>query len=332
MGVFSSILASLFISAAMQGAEEMNKEIPATPQHRMAPAYPVACVPSEKEVVKPQTVIVLFDVTKEGTTENVRIAESSDDCFNDVVMATVRSWVYEPRMIDGKARAQIDTETTFTFIFDEETQAVDFDARVLYRAPPKYPGRCQTRTGHTVMIEFDIDTEGVPQNIKVIESTRNCFNKTSIAAASKWRYLPKTVSGKPVIRTGVRTTIEFILGQASPGMEYRATVHSRLRRARRLLLRGDYDKAMEMLEGLEAKYGDSLSRVELASFLRLRASVHIEMGEYAKALDDFRIVQNMGLGDQANEAVGNMILQLEAAIAAEESNVEETDNEAEPSQ
>jgi len=60
--------------------------------------------------------------------------------------------------------------------------------------------------------------------------------------------------------------------------------------------------------------------------------VRIELGDYAGALDDLRVVRDMGLGDQANEAVGNMILQLEAALAAEESTAQEADNEAEPSQ
>jgi len=334
MGVFSSFLASLFIVATMQGAAEVN-ETPAEPIRRTVPDYPAACIPESGIPKGPQTVTVKFDISKEGITDNVRIVESDDACFNDTVIATVRSWNYYPRRVDGFISAQPDTETTFTFIFEESTQAVDFDARVIYREPPKYPDRCQWRADNRewVQVEFDIDTDGIPQHIEAIESTNSCFEKASITAVSKWRYRPKTVSGMPVVRTGVRTTIVFELANdTSPEMKYRVPVHYRLLRAQRLLDRGKYEQAMDVLDKTEEKFGDSFSRVELSAFLRLRAGVRIELGDYAGALDDLRVVRDMGLGDQANEAVGNMILQLEAALAAEESTAQEADNEAEPSQ
>ena len=48
MGVFSSILASLYVAAAMQGAAKVN-ETPAVPFVRIPPPYPVACQPAEGE-------------------------------------------------------------------------------------------------------------------------------------------------------------------------------------------------------------------------------------------------------------------------------------------
>lgn len=296
----------------------------AVPKSRPAPEYPVACMPREGDFIIPQTVTVLYDVNSRGAVENVRVAESSDPCFEDVSISAVRGWSYE------RGRGQTGLETTFSFVFEEDTQAIDFDARVVSRVPPRYPDRCQHRAqnSETVVLEFDISTEGIPENIRVIEATNSCFDHPALNSVKKWRYRPKLVDGEPTIRKGVVTAITFMLaGRSYTKPEIRSSVLFQFRRVERLLKQNDYAQALQVLNEIEEKYGDSFSRAEHSTFLRLRSGARIAMGDYAGALDDLRIVQRMGLAGEAAQAVGDMILQLEAVVA--ESSSEPTEKSEE---
>jgi TonB family protein len=336
MGVFSSIAASLFIATTMQGAADVN-DIPAEPVRQRAPDYPAACIPAEGEAIEPQTVIVLFDVTKDGITENVRVMETSDSCFNETAIAAIRNRDYEPRRVNGSARPQEDLEVSFTFVFQERTKAEDFDARPLVRVPPKYPDRCQGRADafEYVVVQFDISTEGIPENIRAIESSNICFNGDAKKSIEGWRYHPKTIGGKPVIRKGVVTTIKFRLSSEyrPPEHKYRNTLKRRLSSVRRSIRRGeDPQESLLELKEIEEEFGDDFSEVEIAQFYYLRAVVRIAAGDYAGALDDMRVVQSSGMAGDAAKTVDETIARLEAALAAEESTVEQTGDEAEPSQ
>ncbi len=336
MGVFSSILASLLVVTTAQGAAEVN-ETPAEPISRTAPDYPAACHPAEGEVVEPQTVVVLFDVTKDGITENVRVMEASDSCFNETAIAAIRNRDYEPRRVNGAARPQEDLEVSFTFIFQEGTKAEDFDARPLVRVPPKYPDRCQGYASEFeyVVVQFDISTEGIPENIRAIESSRKCFIKAAKKSIEGWRYHPKTIGGKPVIRKSVVTTIEFRLSSEyrPPEHKYRNTLKRRLSSVRRSIRRGeDPQESLLELKEIEEEFGDDFSEVEIAQFYYLRAVVRIAAGDYAGALDDMHVVQSSGMAGDAAKTVDETIARLEAALAAEESTVEQTGDEAEPPQ
>jgi TonB family protein len=336
MGVFSSIAASLFIAATMQGAADVN-DIPAEPVRRRAPDFPAACTPAEGEAIEPQTVVVLFDVTKDGSPENVRVVETTDSCFDETAVAAVRGWKYKPRLVDGFVRPQEDLEASFTFVFKEPTQAEDFDARPLLRVPPRYPDQCQWRAdgSESVFVEFDISVEGVPENIRTIESTNPCFNGAAKNAVKKWRYHPKTIAGKPAVRKGVVTQITFQLseGAREPQWKYRRALKARLNRVRRSIRRGeDPQESLLKLKEIEDEFGDDFSKYEMMQFYYLRGVVRIAAGDYPGALDDMRVVQGTGMAGEDSERVEKTIAQLEAAIAAEGSGAGEEDAGAEQPQ
>jgi TonB family protein len=336
MGVFSSIAALLFIATTMQGAADVN-DIPAEPVRRRAPDFPAACTPAEGEAIEPQTVVVLFDVTKDGSPENVRVVETTDSCFDETAVAAVRGWKYKPRLVDGFVRPQEDLEASFTFVFKEPTQAEDFDARPLLRVPPRYPDQCEGRVSASeyVVVEFDVSVEGIPENIRIIESTNSCFNRTAKNAVKKWRYHPKTIAGKPVARKDVVTQISFEMASSSrpPELNYRRALKKRLDRVRRSIRRGeDPQESLLKLKEIEDEFGDDFSKFEMMQFYYLRGVVRIAAGDYPGALDDMRVVQRTGLAGDASERVEKTIAQLEAAIAAEGSGAGEEDAGAEPSQ
>ncbi|MEO1150401.1 MAG: energy transducer TonB [Pseudomonadota bacterium] len=89
----------------------------------------------------------------------------------------------------------------------------DRDAQPLVRIPPQYPERCQARAKSLefVIVQFDVDTQGVPQNIQVVEASSSCFNRAAVRSVERWKYQPKIVDGNPEWRRGVVQRISFQL-------------------------------------------------------------------------------------------------------------------------
>lgn len=67
-----------------------------------------------------------------------------------------------------------------------------------------------------VRLTFDIDTQGIPQNIVIVESQpKNVFDKEAIRALKKWSYKPKIVDGQPVVQKDMEVLLEFRLEDES---------------------------------------------------------------------------------------------------------------------
>lgn len=89
----------------------------------------------------------------------------------------------------------------------------DRDAQPLVRIPPQYPERCQSRAGSDeyVTVEFDVTPEGQTTNIKVIDSSNSCFNRSATRSVERWKYQPKIVDNEVQWRRGVQTVVRFQL-------------------------------------------------------------------------------------------------------------------------
>ena len=102
-------------------------------------------------------------------------------------------------------------------------QSTDRDAMPIKRMPPVYPTNCDSagklikidRETNTATLEgyanlkFDVDPNGVPQNIEVTKSTAKCFAQPSINAVAQWRYEPKLFGGNAVWRRGVENRVAY---------------------------------------------------------------------------------------------------------------------------
>ena len=307
---------------AHAAAEEIE-EVPAKAKHPRPPAYPAACEPAIGDVAENVRVTVAYTVTRNGQPENVRVRESSNPCFNDTAVAAVRNWDFEPRRVNRRRVAQEDLETTFVFVFQQETQALNFDARPLKRLPPQYPQRCFARASdsETVVVSFDVTKEGETENIKIVESTYSCLNTAAKRSVKQWIYEPRIIDGEPVRRNGVQTAITFKLSSGNEASwRVRGSLRRELGRVRRdALRRGEPQKALERLVSIEERYGASFSQLETAEFYYARAIVRIELGEYRGALDDLRVVKDTGVASaEVDQAVSETIIQLEAAIYAQQ--------------
>lgn len=89
----------------------------------------------------------------------------------------------------------------------------DRDAQPLVRIPPQYPDRCQSRAtaSETVVLEFDVTPDGQTTNIRVVDSSNTCFNRSASRSVERWKYQPKIVDNQAQWRRGVRTAVTFEL-------------------------------------------------------------------------------------------------------------------------
>ena len=63
-----------------------------------------------------------------------------------------------------------------------------------------------------MLLEFIVTKIGTVENVVVIASKpTGVFDKSAIAAATKFRYIPRYVDGKPVSVAGVRNRVNFDL-------------------------------------------------------------------------------------------------------------------------
>lgn len=302
-----------------------GEDVAAVPKVRRAPEYPAACRPTGDEDRNTENVFVMFEIDRNGETKNVRVREATNPCFNEVAIAAVRSWSYEPRRRDGQAIDQSDMEVMLSFRWEEPSELDDFDASPLSRVPPQYPEKCMRRAKNEefVVVRFDVAADGATTNLSVAETSNKCLNNAALDAVSHWRYRPRIVGGKPVARLNVETKITFQLVSSlrrSPEFTMRPAVAKRLERAqKKLRFEKDPNEVLADLDELERLYGADFSRVELSTFHQLRGAARMQARDYRGALDDFRIVQASGVSDpETAEAVASLIVTLETALEQSE--------------
>ena len=89
----------------------------------------------------------------------------------------------------------------------------DGDPLPIVKVSPAYPRQAQRRLieGYA-LVEFVVTKNGAVRDPKVIESSPpGVFDRTSIAAALKFKYKPKVVNGQPIALSGVRNLFKYEL-------------------------------------------------------------------------------------------------------------------------
>lgn len=83
----------------------------------------------------------------------------------------------------------------------------DVPARFLSGEAPVYPiTRLLNGESGTAEVEYTIDENGVPQDVRVLNATYKYFGAHAVIAVRKWRFSPAMKDGKPV---AVRVTQIF---------------------------------------------------------------------------------------------------------------------------
>jgi protein TonB len=78
--------------------------------------------------------------------------------------------------------------------------------------PPEFPSKALSqRVSGAVTVEYTVDTNGDPRDVRVIEATPpGVFDKAAVTAVKRWHYDPVIANGGPV-EVPVRTSIRFEL-------------------------------------------------------------------------------------------------------------------------
>ena len=80
------------------------------------------------------------------------------------------------------------------------------------RVPPIFPNRfMQGDESGYCKVKFDVSPEGRPYNITTTLCTNSLLRSPTLKSVDKWTYSPKIVSGRPVSRSGLETTVRFDL-------------------------------------------------------------------------------------------------------------------------
>lgn len=90
-------------------------------------------------------------------------------------------------------------------------EPVFIEARVIERIEPVYPRSCETGAAavETVDVGYTVTAEGGVAGERVISSTNECFNRTSLNAVRRWRFDPRTVDGAPRPAYEQRISLSF---------------------------------------------------------------------------------------------------------------------------
>jgi len=82
----------------------------------------------------------------------------------------------------------------------------------ILRRPPQFPERAiyQGACRGVVNLQFDVDDEGVPKNIRVVDTdTVPAFEKAAVEALETWRFEPK-IGDEPIeFRKALETQLSF---------------------------------------------------------------------------------------------------------------------------
>jgi TonB family protein len=78
--------------------------------------------------------------------------------------------------------------------------------------PPEFPSKALSqRVSGAVTVEYTVDSNGDPRDVRVIEATPpGVFDHAAVAAVKRWHYEPVIANGAPV-EVPVRTSIRFEL-------------------------------------------------------------------------------------------------------------------------
>lgn len=89
----------------------------------------------------------------------------------------------------------------------------DIEPSPLYRLNPKYPEKLarKEKEGY-VELEFIISSFGFVQDIKVLKSSDEGFEQSSVDAVAKWRYAPKILEGKAIASQKLKVRLDYTLG------------------------------------------------------------------------------------------------------------------------
>ncbi len=88
------------------------------PRKRVAPKFPEKCVKDGAGNYEAY-VDLEFDILEDGSIENIRVTEASDECFIEAALKAIEQWEYDPVLEDGEPVRWEGEKTRITFRYIE---------------------------------------------------------------------------------------------------------------------------------------------------------------------------------------------------------------------
>jgi bla regulator protein BlaR1 len=125
----STLLASVAMTNLAETARSDGKASMATLVIRVEPKYPVEAARDNQE----ESVILQFNITKDGSTDSIQVIESlPQQIFDKVSVTALKQWTYKPKIQGGQAQRQTDITVQLDFRMDELDKgksAIDFSVK-----------------------------------------------------------------------------------------------------------------------------------------------------------------------------------------------------------
>ncbi len=86
--------------------------VDAKPLERVAPGFPWECY---DDAAEEEVVVIGFEISSEGSVDNVKVIETTNSCFDEAATAAVKEWKYRPKTVDGKPQRRLGVITQLKF-------------------------------------------------------------------------------------------------------------------------------------------------------------------------------------------------------------------------
>lgn len=105
-------LAGILISGDSVAQEAQPSDADLQPLSTAAPAFPEECIGDKLES---HFVVIEYDVTVNGTVDNLAITDSSSECFHDSAIEAAMNFRFEPRRVGGAPVSVEGLRNKFTY-------------------------------------------------------------------------------------------------------------------------------------------------------------------------------------------------------------------------
>tara|TARA_R110002153_G_scaffold5044_3_gene23506 strand:- start:11100 stop:12335 length:1236 start_codon:yes stop_codon:yes gene_type:complete len=111
----STLLAGVALANLAETSHSVDKPSMAEPVIRIEPKYPIEAAQNKQE----GSVILQFDIAKDGTTDNIQVLESFPQLvFDKESVRALKQWTYKPRIQGGQAQRQTGLTVQLDFRMD----------------------------------------------------------------------------------------------------------------------------------------------------------------------------------------------------------------------
>jgi TonB family protein len=206
-----------------------------TPIFQPNPLYPKTA--KKKKIVGLCLIGAAVDAS--GVPQNVRIVRSLAPSLDENAIETIKAWRFNPALQDGNVPVPFEITIAVTFWHEEKTflsfttivprpssavisaaapgSANNISAPVLLDADEFQPehspyGQLARITGSCV-VAFIVNTDGIPQSVRVVKSLESSMDENVVAAVQGLRFKPGIKDGTTPVPVEVIMPVDFRLRQ-----------------------------------------------------------------------------------------------------------------------